>query len=130
MRKHDRRKIWALHFDEVVVETNFARFKQRRHAQCRRDSDYECGTLQPNIFDARARHVFGCSAVNDVLSSAQEHRGQHRHHRNETNEQTAAADDAHFLDAFEIRQPHRQKRARRRQRANENSLAGENHRFC
>ena len=30
---------------------------------------------------------------------------------------------------FEIGQPHRQKRARRRQGTDENSLAGEHHRF-
>ena len=99
------------------------RLKQRRYAKYCRYANDERRALQPDVLYACSRFIFVGLMVNYVLSPAQEHRRKHRHHRDETDEQAAAADDAHFLDALEIRERHRQKRACRRQCAGENPLA-------
>ena len=49
----------GLHFDQVVIQIDFARPKRRRHAQPQGDAHHQNRSLQPDVFDARPGGVLG-----------------------------------------------------------------------
>ena len=92
------------------------------------DRAHQQGTLEPQFFNARPFFDFlREGVVEHVLPPAQQQQRQQRHHGDEADHQTAAADNAHFPDSFEIGQSHRQEGAGSGERAGEDALPGVNH---
>ena len=58
----------------------------------------------------------------------QQQRGQQGHHRDQTNQHATAGDDAHLLDATEIRQAHGKEGSCGGEAASEDTLSGVDHR--
>ncbi len=99
-------------------------------AQDRDQNSDEHRSLQPELLDARAAVGRARVAeVHGIAAATQQEDGQHGHHGDEANHQAAAANHAHFLNAFEVGQHHGEERPGSGQGPRENPLAGIDHRL-
>ena len=122
-RKLNRRQTLALHVEQVVIEIHLLHLPRRSSTQYRGHNHDRHRAAQPEVLDALpmvnlARQL----VIQHILSSAQQQHRQQCQHRHETDEQAAAANNAHLLNPLEIREPHRQKRARSRKGARKDPL--------
>jgi len=129
--KHHRRQPQALHVQQIIIKEHLRKLRGRQGAGDDDQPGHQHRSLQPQIFNARPgrRRRRRRLVIQLILPALQQHHRQQRHHGNETDQQAAPADEAHFLDALEIRERHGEERPGGGQRARQDALAGIDHRL-
>ena len=136
----------ALHVQQVVVEGHPRHRRGREQARHAGHAQHRPRPVEPEALQAGARIRslaagletlqrlllqlrLACRFVDHVLPArAQQQHRQQCHHRHQADHHAAAGHDTHLLDALEIRQRHREERARRGETAGEDALPRVHHR--